>query len=119
MNETFARSYFPGEPMVGQTLSAFGTTVTVVGVVEDVRHAGLDAEPRPEIYMSPKQSRNFTTHRGFLVVRAAADPIALVPELRGIVQSIDPDIPLINVMTMEARVSTSIAQPRFYAWLVG
>ncbi len=118
VNETFARTYFPGARLVGRELPVFRQPSEVVGIVGDVRHAGLNAEPQPEVYVSYRQSEQLRSAATYLVVRTRADPMALVPALGAAVRSIDPDIPLESVMTMEARVSASVAQPRFDAAIV-
>ena len=95
----------------------------VVGVVGDVRHTGLDAEPQPEAYALSRQlPPNARFGRGgttALVVRTSGDPLRVVPFLRRAVMDVDHDVPLDNVMTMEARLSASVAAPRFYALLLG
>jgi putative ABC transport system permease protein len=52
-------------------------------------------------------------------VRAEQDPAALVPALRARVRQVDPDIPVSNVQTMEARVAASVAQPRLQTAVLG
>lgn len=118
VNESFARAYFPGEQLVGRELPIFQPPAEVVGIVADVRHAGLDTEPQPEVYVTYHQSEQFRAAGAYLVVRSKTDPMALVPALRAAVRSTDPDIPLESVMTMEARLAASVAQPRFYAALL-
>ncbi len=118
INEAFARTYFPGTRLVGRELPVFREPSEVIGIVGDVRHAGLDTEPQPEVYVSYRQSTQLRSAGTYLVVRAAADPMALVPALRAAVQAIDPDVPLESVMTMDARLATSVAQPRFYATIL-
>ena len=54
-----------------------------------------------------------------LVIRTTGDPLELVPFLRSVVLEADPSLPLDNVATMESRVSASVAQPRFYAMILG
>jgi putative ABC transport system permease protein len=119
VNEAFVRAYYPGQSILGRSLPVFANPGEVVGVLGDVRHSGLDAEPRPEIYVSSRQMTQPGGGERFLVVRTVGDPLAIVPQIRTIVQSIDPAIPLSTVMTMEARVAASIAHPRFYALTVG
>jgi putative ABC transport system permease protein len=124
VTESTARQYFPGGKAVGNRLLMFGPApIEIAGVVGDVRHSGLDAEPQPEIFIPISQipdglplGRAGGTS---LVVRATGDPLALVPFLRQAVIDVDHDVPLDNVMTMEARVSASVAGPRFYALLLG
>lgn len=119
VNEAFVRTYFPGESLIGRELPLSRTPSEVVGIVGDVRHTGLDSTPQPEVYVAYRQSDQVRASAAYLVVRVRRDPLALVPALRAVVRSIDPDIPLENVMTMEARLSASVAQPRFYAVLLG
>jgi putative ABC transport system permease protein len=119
VNEAFVRAYFPGESLIGRELPLSRTPSEVVGIVGDVRHTGLDSAPQPEVYVAYRQSDQVRASAAYLVVRATRDPMALVPALRAVVRSIDPDIPLESVMTMEARLSASVAQPRFYAVLLG
>ena len=119
VNEAFVRTYFPGERLIGRELPVFREPSEVVGIVGDVRHAGLDSAPQPEVYVTYRQSEQMRAAGAYLVVRSRRDPMALVPALRSAVRSIDPDIPLESVMSMEARLSASVAQPRFYAVLLG
>jgi putative ABC transport system permease protein len=119
VNESFARTYFPGEQLVGRELPVFRQPSEVVGIVGDVRHAGLDTEPQPEVYVTYHQSDQIRSPGAYLVLRSKTDSIAVVPALRAAIRSIDPDIPLESVLTMEARLAASVAQPRFYAALLG
>jgi predicted permease len=124
VSETFARTLFPGESVLRQRLS-FGTRTQgrqwfeIVGVLRDVRHNGLDAEPRPEVYFPAAQAADlqFTTDGPFVVLRTSGDPAAALPALRQALYEIDPMVVIESAMTMEARISTSVAQPRFYALL--
>ncbi len=89
---------------------------TVVGVAEDVRHDGLDAEPRAQMY------RPFALDRrrsGFLSVRTAGDPTALAAAVRREVTALDRNIPLYDVATMEQRLAGSVAARRFNLVLLG
>jgi len=124
VNESLARTYFPGGSAVGSHIQLFAPA-EIVGVVGDVRRSGLDAEPQPEVYVPFKQmaSGGSPPPPGgalgtSIVVRTAGDPLPLVPFLRQAVLDLDPDLPLDNVATMEARVSASVAGPRFYALLL-
>ena len=122
VNESLARQYLGGQPLQRRLRGLGGAgTFEIVGVVGDVRHAGLDVEPQPEIYISAAQAgtRLPPSLGGVLVVRTANDPVRLVPVLRRILAEIDPNLPLEDVATMDQRVSVSVAQPRFYTWLMG
>jgi predicted permease len=123
VNESFARRYFSGDRAVGARMNLDGpASWEIVGVVSDVRHAGLTAEPVPELYVDYRQVAAVMP-RGlrdaFFTVRTAHDPSTLVSAIRGIVRQIDGDLVVENVATMEQRLAVSVARPRFYATLVG
>jgi len=123
VNEALSRQYLGGNA-VGRRLEGIfgGETAEIVGLVGDVRHGGLDREPAPEMYVTLAQVPAGMPAGGpsaSLAVRTAGDPLQLVPFLRSAVLDIDPDLPLDNVMTMEQRLSASVAEPRFYALLLG
>ncbi len=115
ISETLARQQFGSvEGALGQRLSrpvgADTQTVEVVGVVADVRHTGLKAEPKSELYLSELQD----SARGMtLVVRAEGDPAALASAVRGKIQEVDKDQPVFDVRTMREVIATSVNLNRF------
>ena len=129
VNETLARELFGGEPAVGRRLLPVGAGPEpweVIGVVADVRYTGLTIdESQAEAYVPLHQLE----HAGLLVgmsslnsvvaVRTAGDPAAVVPFLREAVAAVNPVASIDDLMTMEARLSAAVAQPRFYAASVG
>ena len=125
VSESLARQYLGGaDKAIGARLQMLAPQpMEVVGVVGDVRHTGLDAEPQPEAYalsrQLPPNARFGRVGTTALVVRTSGDPLRVVPFLRRAVMDVDHDVPLDNVMTMEARLSASVAAPRFYALLLG
>jgi putative ABC transport system permease protein len=114
VNASMARVWWPGENPVGQRLRLQGRPAwrTVVGVVGDVRHQGLDAVTRPEIYAPFAQMPN-TQSTATLVVRTATEPTALAATLRRIAADVDSNLPLDRVQTMQDVVWSSVGQPRF------
>jgi putative ABC transport system permease protein len=118
INETMARLHFAGEDPVGKTMIiGYGEPVPrqIIGVVGDVKHAGLAKDLRAEAYGPYAQTPlPFTT----LVVRSTSDTASLLAAIRREVQAVDKDQPLANVKTMRERISNSIAQPRFYTLLL-
>ena len=121
VNETLARRFFPGRDAVGRWLQTGdpdpdATKLTIVGVVPDVKYAGLDAPPEPTIYVAYKQNRWWRSM--YLVVRAAGDPLAQLPAVRAAVSAADPQVPLRDVLTMDQLLVESVAQPRFRAALL-
>ena len=89
---------------------------TVVGIVGDVRHTGLDAETRPEAWrtLGAVGWPNLA-----LVVRGRAAPAALLPTVREAVWSLDRELPIVRLEPMEARVEASLSLRRFVLELVG
>ena len=125
VNETLVREAFDGEPAVGRRLH-FGRDDepwTVVGVVGDVEYQDLAAtESSGEIYASVDQSEASTTFSladPFVSIRAIGDPVASLPFLREAVADVHPRAPVDDVMTMDARLSSAVAQPRVYSLFVG
>jgi putative ABC transport system permease protein len=123
INETAARRFWPGEPAVGKQIVMPGpnktsATLTVVGVTGDVRQIGLGTEPRPEMFLSylqPGPGWPWLT----LIVRATADPMTLAATIRSTARSVNRDVPLHRVRTMDEVLSGSLAEPRVYTWLMG
>ena len=126
VNETLAREVFGGEPAVGRRVLTAGVDEPweVIGVVADVRYRGLAiTESRGEAFM-PLHQNELARGGGFFLnsvvsVRTAGDPLAVVPFLREAVVASSPGANVEDVMTMDARLSAAVAQPRFYAVLVG
>jgi putative ABC transport system permease protein len=126
VNETFARQQFAGRSPIGETLQLgiADSTLVVVGLVGDVRHAGLDANPEAEVYVDSRQTGalfpELPSGPGgtFFAIRTAGDPAALTPTIRALVQQLDPQLTVDNVAAMDQRLADSVAQPRFYATLL-
>ncbi len=122
VNQSFAKRYLANTQAVGARVNLDGPDPwTIVGVVGDVRHAGLTSDPLPEIYVDYRQSATVMPRlqTSFFTIRTATDPAPLVTNIRGLVRQLDAQLVVDNVATMEQRLSTSIARPRFYALLIG
>jgi putative ABC transport system permease protein len=113
INESMVRKYWGGQDPVGSRLQ-FGSETwrTVIGVVGDVRHDGLDEETKPEMYVPMEQAPN-TESSPTIVIRTALDTGAAAAELRDAIAAIDRAMPVDRIQTMEQLVSGSVAQPRF------
>lgn len=114
INDSMASEYWPSENPIGQRLQIPGwpTWGTVIGVVGDVLHAGLDGAAKAEMYLPVEQSLNIESDPT-IVVRAEIPAGAAADELRTAVFAIDPAIAVDRIETMQHLVSGSVAQPRF------
>jgi putative ABC transport system permease protein len=120
VSQSFARRHLGAGGDVAAALGrrvAFGDTVwhAVVGVVGDVRYNGLAAPADPTVYY-PFAQVPFPGMDMF--VRAAGDPLRVVPSVRRAVLDVDPELPIARVATLEANVAKSIAGDRFNATLL-
>ena len=121
VNQTFVDRYSPDESPVNREFRAGPAgSQLVVGVVGDVRHQGLDSDVEPEVYFSFLQAAQMFGNLPLtFTVRTAGDPMALVPEIRRNVLDLDSSLTVDNIRSMEDRLYGSIAEPRFYAVLLG
>jgi putative ABC transport system permease protein len=110
VDEFFANRQFRGESVIGHQIN-FGSArnYTIVGVVGTINSIDL-GKPIPEerIYLNATQ---LPLNGMALVVRTATEPLSLGPELRSIVQSIDPEQPVADIRSMEEWIDRSL-QPR-------
>src|SRR5262249_42213359 len=118
VNESMAHQYWPGQNPLGQRLR-FGSPAwrTVIAVIGDVRHQGLDGEAKAEMYVPFGRAPNSET-LPTVVLRTAIDPAAMTSTLRSIVRATDASVPLDRVRTMDQFVSASVRQPRFRTLLL-
>ena len=118
INDRMAQRLFPGEDPLGRRLR-FGATsapwVTIIGVVGDVRHSGLEEEPAPELYVWALQGPPVNP---FIVVRTAGDAAALTAAVRAAVQAVDRTIAAYDIRPMAQVRAESMAERRFVLLLV-
>jgi putative ABC transport system permease protein len=114
VSEGLVRRVFPGDNPLGRRLQvaiggADGMDVEIVGVVGDVKFASLDAETRPAVYVPlPQLSIGLMTY----VVRTEMEPLSLANSVGAAVRSLDPELPLADVRSMEDVVDATLARPR-------
>jgi putative ABC transport system permease protein len=132
VNETLATYYWPGEDPVGRRVAwgnqrNHGPWMRVVGVVGDIKQAGLAAPTEPGTWQPwlqmPDQALGSTiigVFRGMkLMVRAQVPPASLVPGIRQEVRALDPALPVTGVQTLDEIVGASASSQRFNAALLG
>jgi len=119
IDEATARRYWTGRDPLGRRLR-FGQDpklpwLTVVGIVRNIKHDGLDINGIPHIYVSSYQSPNRVVS---VVLRTSLPASMLEPQIRHEIQSIDPGLPVFNVFSMNEVLDASLAPRRFSADLV-
>jgi predicted permease len=115
INEALARRYFPNENPVGRQTDRG----TVVGVVGDVRQAGLDRPPVPEIYYPVAQNVAQTDSGMVVVVSAKLPPERLVSAVRAAIHEVDPGQTVFNIKAMQRVIADSMSDFELYLWLIG
>jgi predicted permease len=119
VDERMAEQLWPGQDPVGKRIRTGGFDVTpdtpwmtVIGVTGRVRQYTLDGvEPRIAMYHWHKQRPSRALN---IVVRTGtSEPAAAAPAVRAVLKELDPDLPIYNVKTMQARVEESLARRRF------
>jgi putative ABC transport system permease protein len=117
ISQTMARRYWPNEDPLGQKIGRGPDRWReIVGVVNDVKHFGLDADTPPTMYFPAQQVPARAMN---LVVRTSGDPSSLASALRAQVWAGDRNLAIANLTTMKDLVSLSITQQRFILMLLG
>ncbi|HKE91853.1 MAG TPA: ABC transporter permease [Gemmatimonadales bacterium] len=116
VDEEMVHRYWPHTDPIGKRITFNNLTdssiqwIQVVGVVAHLAHEGLDAQKRVQVYFSLAQNGlPFLNY----AVRTTADPMAALPGIRAAVRSVDPELPLANVNTMQQLIDNSTGQRRF------
>jgi putative ABC transport system permease protein len=121
VNEEFVRLYWSdGRPAVGRrydgVFAPSGQQTEVIGVVANTLKDGLDRQPEPEVYSLRRPGPQIQLARSVsLVVRADRNPSTLAADIRRVVLDLEPRAALEEVSPLTAKVSASVAQPRFSA----
>jgi putative ABC transport system permease protein len=119
VSRAWAERYYPSESALGRRLRSGGCSEcppeTVVGVVGDVKYRGLQGTAEA-IYVPFRQDTRPSVN---LVVRSSVEPGAVAAGVRARIRSLDPDLPLEGMATMEERLHDSVAGPRRWTRLLG
>jgi putative ABC transport system permease protein len=124
INQAFARKWFGNQDPIGRRITADDPRnpkarwMTVIGIVGDVRHRGLEFDPAPEFYVPHAQ------HAGgdggmILVVRVKQHPRSVTAAIRTELRQLDPELPAANVRTLDEVISESVAPRRMSVALLG
>jgi putative ABC transport system permease protein len=112
VSESFVKQYFPDRDPIGQQFAIAFKVRTIVGVVGDIRVRGLERESEPQVYVANSQFAD--GQPGFyvpqdLAIRSKVPLASLVPAVRAIIRAADPQLPIINVRSLEEVVSAETA----------
>jgi putative ABC transport system permease protein len=121
VNEAFAHKYFSNEDAVGKHITPGAANSgkpqvrEIIAVVGNVKNRSLDTEEVP-IYYIPSTQLNFGSMA--VCLRTNNDPHSVVSAVRSVVSSMDPDLPVYDIKTMEEYLASSVATQRFNAMLL-
>jgi predicted permease len=118
VNERMAQRLLPGEDPVGRRIRYGGSAapwITIVGVIGDVRHRALEADPAPEMYIWYLQG---PPTNPFVVIRSSVDAASLTPAVRAAIQEVDRGIAAYDIRPMTQVRAASVSERRFVLLLV-
>jgi putative ABC transport system permease protein len=118
VDRAWAARFFPNGGAIGKRFREGGCTqcpwTTVVGVVSEVKYAGLDKPDEGTVY-APLSRRSLAR---FLLVRTGGEATAVIPALRQTLRELDPGVALTSVATIDELVDTSLERPQSLSLLV-
>jgi predicted permease len=114
VNQRLAREAFPGMNPIGRMVRANDVAIQIVGVCGDARYDSLRSEPPPLFYQPYRQITNVAEGMTY-AIRSRVDPASLTPLLRRAVQSVDRNLPLMDVRTQQEQIDADMQQERLFA----
>ncbi len=118
VNEALAKHHWPGAPAIGQRLRLGANWMTIVGVIKNVKQTDWTEKPEDEIYLPHAQSdANFSFMT--VVMRAHGDPLSLRKPVEEQVRSLDKDVPIAHVQSMEQVIADKLWRGRLAMTLLG
>ena len=120
VNQTLAKTFFPGKNPIGARFGGSGpggvarADYEIVGVVSDAKYRSLREPVPPTVYYPAVDG----FYPGFnLHVRTRQRPEAMIAPVREVLRSLDPEMPIVEVRTLREEVEASLWQERLLAWL--
>jgi putative ABC transport system permease protein len=121
INEAMVRKIFPNEDPIGKHVrmgpAPSGPWTTIIGVIGDIRHGGLEEEPQAELYITYQQGS--PPVGPFIVLRASGDPAQLAETVRTEIRNLDKNMAIYDMRTMTTLRSEAVATRRFILLIVG
>lgn len=120
INKAMANTFWPGQSAIGRRIRTDGKNwITVVGVVDDVKNAGLDRPAGTELYLPYRQPAGGGNTEMYAVLRAQGGAVSsLTAAVREQLGEIDPSVPVSQVRLMDDVLSVAQARPRFLTLLL-
>jgi len=116
VNQTLARTLWPGQDPIGQVMTQDGGR-RVVGVVADVRHEALEKTSGPEMYIPLRQTGDYSDME--LVARTTLPRKAFASGIRAALRPLDPNLPIREVRSLQDLVDKAVSPRRFLVMLLG
>jgi predicted permease len=115
VNEALVRRYLPNDDPIGVALDRG----TIVGVIRDVRQAGLNRPAEPEIFYPAAQNVTSASDIGMsLIVHTEGPPEVLIGQIRAAVSDVNPRLAIFNIKSMDDVVADSLWELNLYRWLI-
>jgi predicted permease len=120
INQTMARTYYGSDSPIGRRIRPGFQDPwrTIVGVVEDVKNAGLDKPAGSEIFL-PFSQNGFAGRTVYIAAHTAGNPQSLISAVRNAIRDVDPSLPLSQVKSMDDVMAGARSRPRFLTTLLG
>jgi len=119
ISEEMARRYWADEDPIGKPVMLFSfgdKPFTIVGVAGNVRSLGLDSDPNPMVYAATATAAMWNPMN--LVIRTSTDPSSYVSGVRSALASVDPNVPVYEIRTVDELLSSSLGSRRFTMFLL-
>ncbi|HET7584978.1 MAG TPA: ABC transporter permease [Gemmatimonadaceae bacterium] len=126
INQALAKKFYPNQNPIGRRINPYltqdTTWFTIVGIARDVKQGGLDVPAGTELYLDYAQLprvAGFAPGQMNVVLRSSRPLAALSPALRSAVRTMDPELPIVQMRTMDDVVGASVTRQRFLSLLLG
>ena len=116
ISEALAKRFFPNETAVGKLYKSGPGPAQIVGVVGDIRRAGLRDDPRPDMYFPSEQSPSLQTT---FFIRTTGDPAAALPSLQAALKSVDSKTIFLESRSLSDVAAESVRTTKLLLWLLG
>jgi putative ABC transport system permease protein len=120
INQTMARVFWPRASAIGHRLRTGGMDTplrTIVGVIGDIKNAGIDRATGTELFV-PYQQYPFTFGNGYLAIKTQGDPLGMVRPVQAQVHALDTSLPVSSIRLLEDVLNADRSRPRFLTMLL-